>query len=211
MQLTREDWINRVAPFHFPSNYASPIKALAAVWKDLTDPLGSLLETLKWARLATDYDCNPAVFVAQVVLESDFGLKQDALLGIKATKTDIANGTYKRFATREVFTEQEVERVRAAGDLISIESEVKGSSPKLYRIRCYQLFHYEEGLQDDFERYFRYYVNRKPKRARYMRDTESFIRYACEAPYAYATDDKYVPMILNVVKKYHLEDLNAYI
>jgi len=211
MQLTREDWIGRISPLHFPSNYAVPIQMLASVWKDTTDPLGSLLEMLKWARLAPDYDCNPAIFVAQVALESNFGLKQDALLGIKATKADIAAGTYKRLATREVFTAEEVERVRAAGDLISIESEVKGSSPKLYRIRCYQLFHYEEGLNDDFERYFRYYSNRKPKRARYMRDTESFIRYACEAPYAYATDDKYVPMILSVVKQYHLEDLNAYI
>lgn len=209
MQLTREDWIEKVAPFHFPSNYARPIQGLSAVWKNTVDPLGSLLEMLKWARLAPTYDCNPAVFVAQVVLESNFGLKTDALLGIKATKADIEAGTYKRLATREVFTAEQVEKVRAAGDLISIESEVKGSIPKLYRIRCYQKFHFEPGLADDFERYFRYYVNRKPKRARYMRDTESFIRYACEEPYAYATDDKYVSMILSVVKRYALEDLNS--
>ena len=211
MELTREDWIERVAPFQFPSNYATPIKLLAGNWKDTTEPLGSLLEMLKWARLAPDYDCNPAIFAAQVSLESNFGLKQDALLGIKATKADIQNGTYKRLATREVFPMKEIERVKAAGDLIAIESEVKGTEPRLYRIRCYQLFHYEPGLSDDFERYFRYYMNRKPNRARYMRDTESFIRYACEEPYAYATDDKYVPMIMSVVRQYRLEDLNTYI
>lgn len=211
MELTREDWIERVAPYHFGSNYAMPIRLLAGNWKDPSDPLGSLLEVLKWARKAPDYDCNPAVVAAQVSLESNFGLKQDALLGVKASKTDIANGTFKRLATHEVFTMAEIERVKAAGDLIEIQREVKGTNPRLYWIKCYQLFHFVPGLDDDFEKYFRFYQNRKPKRARYMRNTEAFIRYACEEPYAYATDDKYIDLIMGLVRKYHLEDLNTYI
>ena len=206
MKITQEEMAGRIAAKHITSQFGPPLKSLAGSWKDPTDPLGSLLEIFKWARIAPSRGVPPSVFVAQVCLESGYGQRQDALLGIKATAADLAAGTFKRLKTREQVPEKVVATLEKAGDLIEIIRQVPGTD--LYEVVCWQLFHWQEGLADDFERYFRIYERLHPDLKQWMDDPVKFIHAACSGAKAYATDPQYPSKIIAIISWHGLRKMD---
>jgi hypothetical protein len=168
-----------------------------AGWKDPTDPLGSLLEVFKWARIAGAHGIFPSVFAGQVFHESDLGLKQDAILGIKATEADIAAGTTKRLRTWEVLKPSAVEKLKERGDWIE---NIKVYPDGMIECKCWQLFHFQEGLSDDFERLITIcekgwvkYGKPRPQKGWTPLD---FLRKVTQGPPAYATDKEYADQVM---------------
>jgi hypothetical protein len=195
---------------HFPSWFSEPLKLSFDAWKDDTDSLGSLLEVFKWAGIAGAHGIFPSVFVGQIFHESNLGLSQSAILGIKARQSDIKNGTFKRLKTREVLTSRQVDALKTAGDFISVE---KVYPDGLIEVKCYQLFHYKEGLADDFEellniyeRYWNKYNKPKVTRSWTPRD---FLEKVTQGPPAYATGKEYVDLVMGHIERFKLASLDA--
>jgi hypothetical protein len=205
-KLTAEDWAGRIGSYHFPSQFGPPLKSVYSSWQDPSDPLGSLLEVFKWARMAPGRGVPPSVFVAQVCLESGYGLKQDAILGVKATKADIAAGTFKRLRTREQLPKRAVEAMERDGDLIEVVRQVPGTD--LYEVSCWQLFHWAPGLADDFELYFKIYERLHPDLGKWIDDPERFVRGACSGSKAYATDAAYPSKVLAIISWHGLRKMD---
>jgi hypothetical protein len=213
--ITADEWRTRVS---LPGFCATPIKLAYQDWKDPSDPLGSLVEVIKWATLAPQYLVPPSVFAGQVFLESDMGAKQDALLGVKATKKDYENGTWKRMRTTEHFSKNEIERLEKIDEtlpndkktIIDILGETSQGSG-FFIVKCWQDFHFEEGLVDDFEKYFKFYTNRKPDREKWFKSgPEEYLKNVTVAPpYSYATDVKYVGLVMSKIKRYSLHQLDV--
>lgn len=205
-KISIADWQQRILPYGFPSTYSIPLRLSYDAWKDPTDPLASLLEVFKWARIAGLHGIMPSVFVGQVFLESNMGLKQDALLGIKARSDDYKNGTVKRMRTHEVFSASEVERQKIAGNYIETVRTFKDG---MQEIVCWQDFHYEDGLADDFtimlDIYERVYWKKwgKPRPLNSWSPCD-FLEKVTQAPPAYASDKNYVNLVLSIIRRYEL-------
>lgn len=220
--ITKEEWIKRIL---LPNQCSRPLKLSYDDWKDPSDPLGSLVEIIRFSLTSKAYQVLPSVFAGQVYLESDMGLKQDALLGVKATKSDYEKGTWKKMWTNEHFRKPEIERLERADEALSEVDKVKPivvreTSPgsDVFIVKCRQDFHYEPGLQDDFERYFRYYERREPNRMEWfekinsdpVKKAEDYLsNVTVGPPWKYATDVKYVSLVMSKIKKYELWRLDA--
>lgn len=206
--ILADEWRERVAPYHFPSYFSLPLRMMYDSWQDPSDPLGSLLEVFKWARIVAAHDVFPSVFVAQVALESGFGKSQDSLLGVKATKQDILDGTYKKMRTKEVFRDKDIQAL--GDDLVSID-HVYSDGSKL--VTCYQLFHFQPGLEDDFEKFLRvyelHYTKYHKERPNPRWGPEDFILNVTQAHPPYATDKEYADKLLAIIKTRDLHSLDT--
>jgi hypothetical protein len=208
--IPHEEWGSRIDDYHFPQRYAEPLKLSFEDWKDPSDPLGSLLEIFKFSKFSPEFGVKPSVTAGQFFLESDMGRSQNAIVGIKASKTDIANGTFKEYPTYEELSEEAVQDLDKAGKLIHVEREVV---PGRYLVKCLQKFHYEEGLQDDADLFWRYYERREPTRFQFLKaPPETYLRSVTVGPpWKYATDHDYVGKVMSKIVKYKLAELDCVI
>lgn len=207
--ITTEEWRFRVAPLHLPTCFSMPLRHTYSRWKDTTDPLGSLLEVFKYAALAPEHDILPSVFTGQIIHESNYGLKQDALLGIKATAKDIENGTWRKLKTWERVTARQMEALKNSGDFIEL---IKARQDGLFDVSCWQRFHFEPGLIDDFELFFKVYKlhyekYHKPKPGPGCTPRQ-FLETVTQAQPPYATDTTYTDKVMGVIKACDLESMD---
>lgn len=209
--LTPEIWRDVIGPYHFPNQFADPLKRAYEDWKDPSNPLASLLEILKFTMCGPYFGVKPSVAGGQTFLESDMGRAQDTLLGAKATAKDRAAGNAKRMKTYEEFTQKEVDAVSAAGDLISVV-KINPTTGKIL-IRCFQWFFFKPGLADDFDRYWSYYERREPTRTAWLhKSPEEFLKNVTVGPpWKYATDPNYTSLVMGKITKYNLTALDCVI
>lgn len=204
------DWVDRIAPMQLPDWYSEPLKITYDAWKDPTDPLGSMLEVFKWARIAGYHGIFPSVFAGQVFHESDLGLKQDAILGIKATAKDMKEGTYKRLRTREVVKPSQEDGMKRCGEFIE---RVKVLPDGMVEVKCWQNFHFQEGLSDDFEKllsiYEMYHTKYNKPRVQRGWTPRDFLEKVTQADPAYATGEGYADSVMGHINRFKLAQLDA--
>lgn len=208
--ITREQWLDIGKRYGLPGPFAAAIKAVYQVWKDPTDPLESLVECFNWAHMATLEGVPASVFLGQIFLESDYGRNADKCpLGIKARQSDIESGKAVRYPTLELVAPSEVERLKANGDFIDYTGRT--SKDGRLMVRCYQWF-FKGNLPENFERFFRYYRIRKPKRFDLLKtgSLNYLQNVTCKNPWAYATDDKYLKSVMGIINRFQLDELDKW-
>lgn len=209
-QLTKDQWITRIAPYHFFDWMADPIKKVWAGWEDDgPDPLGAMLEWIKWAQICPLHDVPASVMFGQMMDESDNGNRQDCPMGIKATAADKAAGNAERFQTLELLEPADVARIQAAGDFIAMTGRRSKDASRI-EISCYQWF-YKGTVQGNVNKYLAYYEGHKPARAGFMgQGPEAYLRgVTTAAPFAYATGEGYVQGVMGRIKQFDLTALDG--
>lgn len=209
MEISKDDWTKRVSDYHFPNAYAAALKALAAGWKDVgLDPLGALLEWVKWSEIMPLHDVLASVFIGQMMYESGDGLRQDVPLGIKASTADKAAGKAERIPTLELLSPTDIATLKTAGDFIALTGRTSADKMRL-EVRCFQWF-LKGTAQDNANKYLQFYESHKPNRAAFLAGgPEGFLRGVTTAtPYAYATGEGYVQGVMGRIKAFQLELLD---
>lgn len=202
-EISKQDWTSRIAPYHFPNQFSDTLKLAFDKWQDPKDPLGSLLEVIKFSMLAPFHGIRADVFAGQIFHESQLGLHEECLLGIKARAQDIADGKAVRLRTLEILQPKDIAKLKASDPPDFIENVGDPLPDGRQEIRCYQMF-YADSFQGNFERYFEIY-EKHPERLAHLSSAADFLGNVTEK--FYATGLNYARAVMGHIQEFKLDQL----